>query len=874
MTELIADLLLRQTIQVLLVCIAVWIVLRYFAKNRPHLGRVLCVVVLLKCLTPPVFSSYFGIFSHVANVPVHASADTSYRTTDSPIARVLPGGTGVPAYGHNGLSESTGRDNDAAVRGTNRSVAAALSSQSTAAPRWLTVCVVCWISGMLVTSTIIVFRWRSLLIRLNRASVPVPTEIETMLDHLCRQLGVSRRKFRICVTSDSAGPAVVGLRRPTIVLPQCLVQQNQPKYLEPVLAHELIHIRRGDLFVSFLLILVRIMLWFHPIIRLLSALLNRETERSCDDEVLNGLRCRPADYARSLLFVLQQKQLQPMPAFPGVRAIDITSQRMERIMRTETGSQKRTPIWYWLAMLVLAAMLLPGAALVAGDDTPVADSHAREKQINPPAAAVNSTARPEISPPEKQPHQSSVESFPHLADAVKEIESTSPEGSPSDRRILEAVAGDLGITGDLDTFLRENASKLTIVKEQLSRNVDAPKLYPLVGPAQLHHLTYRCTVHIGNRKATTYVDTEHVVRVSDSKRRQVHGFRRREPLADLVSLNFTNCSLREAFRLISQQHGVNVVLDEEGMHEAGVTVNEPVSFEVDGIRLNSALRLLLVPRGLDFKWDDQVVVVTSIERARPWLTRVYAVADLVVPDGNQVVFRSADGTDVKSDVDPENRKADADPLIELITTTVAPESWDIAGGSGKLSFYEQNLSLVIRANPETHDQIADLLTQLRRLQDIQIRLRARVLTLNGKATPRDATAEETNFRRFGGIVTLDAVSAADWREELTGDGAVSTPITAVSLFNAQVCEYTLGTNKHPQVCRLQALTTPGEDLIRVSITLSSEAGDEQTQNHLLKCASGDVLALDLGSTGDAGKSRRMLFLEVDVLDAAKKEQSR
>ncbi len=73
---------------------------------------------------------------------------------------------------------------------------------------------------------------------------------------------------------------------------------------------------------------------------------------------------------------------------------------------------------------------------------------------------------------------------------------------------------------------------------------------------------------------------------------------------------------------------------------------------------------------------------------------------------------------------------DFDSLIELITSTITPTSWDNAGGAGSIAPFETNLTLVVSQTQEVHEQIADLLNQLRRLQDLQVTIEVRFITLN------------------------------------------------------------------------------------------------------------------------------------------------
>ncbi|MDZ7616860.1 MAG: hypothetical protein U1E05_07650, partial [Patescibacteria group bacterium] len=60
------------------------------------------------------------------------------------------------------------------------------------------------------------------------------------------------------------------------------------------------------------------------------------------------------------------------------------------------------------------------------------------------------------------------------------------------------------------------------------------------------------------------------------------------------------------------------------------------------------------------------------------------------------------------------QQADFDSLIELITSTVKPQTWDEVGGPGSIAPFETNLSIVVSQTQDVHEEIVDLLEQLRR----------------------------------------------------------------------------------------------------------------------------------------------------------------
>jgi general secretion pathway protein D len=75
--------------------------------------------------------------------------------------------------------------------------------------------------------------------------------------------------------------------------------------------------------------------------------------------------------------------------------------------------------------------------------------------------------------------------------------------------------------------------------------------------------------------------------------------------------------------------------------------------------------------------------------------------------------------------------ADFDSLIDLIVSTVSTDTWaENGGGQAEIRPFPTNLSLVISQTQAVHEQIADLLQQLRRLQDLQVTIEVRFIRLN------------------------------------------------------------------------------------------------------------------------------------------------
>jgi len=107
-----------------------------------------------------------------------------------------------------------------------------------------------------------------------------------------------------------------------------------------------------------------------------------------------------------------------------------------------------------------------------------------------------------------------------------------------------------------------------------------------------------------------------------------------EALDSSTSIEFTGTPLRDVISYISEIHDIPILLDTAALGEQGITGDEEVSLVVNGIKLRSALALLLENVNqveLAYVIQNEVMRITTKEVADDTLTtRVYPVADLVI----------------------------------------------------------------------------------------------------------------------------------------------------------------------------------------------------------------------------------------------------
>ncbi|MEX1223191.1 MAG: hypothetical protein WEA31_01470, partial [Pirellulales bacterium] len=159
-----------------------------------------------------------------------------------------------------------------------------------------------------------------------------------------------------------------------------------------------------------------------------------------------------------------------------------------------------------------------------------------------------------------------------------------------------------------------------------------------------------------------------------------------------VSFDFQDEPLTKVVIAISKMIDTPVQIDVAAFAEIGLSGNAKATAQWNDIQLDTGLQLLLRQIDPDLTWTikDDVLLLTTREVAEEnLLTKVYPVRDLISDDD------------------------EVEQLIELIQSTVNPDSWDIGGGPGNIPVYNPARALVITQAFEVHRGIETLLADLR-----------------------------------------------------------------------------------------------------------------------------------------------------------------
>ncbi len=260
-----------------------------------------------------------------------------------------------------------------------------------------------------------------------------------------------------------------------------------------------------------------------------------------------------------------------------------------------------------------------------------------------------------------------------------------------------------------------------------------------------------------------------------------------------ISLDFKDQSLKNVLDDLRELTGINIVPDMPALEAENISLDRPIDMHLEGVSTKSALTLVLHQAHLIYVIADEVVKVTTEAYARGKLvTKTYQVADLIIPVENHGAPDCANvtkildkmvnqpaamqttgatpylnpnsmrtGTPVGAPAGntpasmpaaaPDRGRAPGqtleDVLIKMITSTIKPESWSDMGGPGTIEFFPLGMALVINQTPDIQEQVAELLQALRRLQDLEVTVEVRFITL-----------DESFFERIGLDFNLNVVT--------------------------------------------------------------------------------------------------------------------
>jgi serine protease AprX len=348
--------LITQSWQIAALTVAVAAANFALRRHSAHVRYLLWLIVLAKCLVPPVYVVPLPVLPHTVPRALPMPLQTPEPLVTLPgIAWSIAGAVSRPP-----ATESVTFLQDLRIKGRRLS--------------WHGWLGVLWLGGAGVCASLNLLRaWRGQRwVRRSRRALPRDVARDTA--DLLASYGVTRLP-RIWTMRGIGQPFVWGLWRWGIYVPASFLTLESREHRRDVLAHELSHVLRFDPVVNSLQIFAQVLFWFHPLLWWANRKIRREREKCCDEMAIVHLRAEPKDYSRALIEALslqrQSSRFVPSLAITGpARHIE---ERIKTMLRPGKQFYRRPSLRAIIAAVTLALIAVPTTWALT--DRPAAESN-------------------------------------------------------------------------------------------------------------------------------------------------------------------------------------------------------------------------------------------------------------------------------------------------------------------------------------------------------------------------------------------------------------------------------------------------------------------------------------------------------------------
>ena len=179
-------------------------------------------------------------------------------------------------------------------------------------------------------------------------------------------------KIGLKVSANAASPAVCGLFRPVILVPENLAPTLGAGHLRTVLLHELAHIKRGDLWVNLAQTILQIIYFYNPLLWLANCVIRRVREQAVDEAVQVAMGEKAKQYPETLVNVAKVAFKRPALSLRLIGVVESKSTlqaRIKRMLNRPIPKTAKLGILGLIAVIIFGAVLLPMAGAMSGPPT-------------------------------------------------------------------------------------------------------------------------------------------------------------------------------------------------------------------------------------------------------------------------------------------------------------------------------------------------------------------------------------------------------------------------------------------------------------------------------------------------------------------------
>jgi beta-lactamase regulating signal transducer with metallopeptidase domain/thiol-disulfide isomerase/thioredoxin len=222
-----------------------------------------------------------------------------------------------------------------------------------------------WIAAIWLLGVLVCLLCRAaglwFLFRVIRRAEPVPEWVESVGFQVAKRFAL-RRRFTVRQTSKLPVPCLASILWPVVLLPERQCDAGLREELPSILAHELAHLKGGDLVWSRLLHVLSNLLWFHPLAWRMPAVHGNACDGVCDAVAADYVGDADA-YGRTLARLALRVAAGPSVGLAMAGKSNVR-RRVEAVQRyVFRAGLPRRRAWMVLAPATVGILLLGGVAL-------------------------------------------------------------------------------------------------------------------------------------------------------------------------------------------------------------------------------------------------------------------------------------------------------------------------------------------------------------------------------------------------------------------------------------------------------------------------------------------------------------------------------